>query len=95
MRRLARVLILVGLLGVVAVAQNLIFATREAKLRQIKNGASEAQVLAILGAPTDKTPHSWYYKQTLLGLWRYDLSTDDMLVVFEDGKVEDAWMTPN
>ena len=94
-RLLARVLTFVGFLGVLTVTQNIVYDRREGRLGQIPKGASEAHVIELLGAPTDKTPRSWYYKETLLGLWRYDFRTDDMLVIFEDGKVEDAWMAPN
>ena len=74
--------------------QNTVYKTREAKLRLISKGASGARVLEILGAPTEKRDDCWYYEATLVGSWRYDFRTDDMLVIFEDGKVEDAWMTP-
>ncbi len=86
--------------GVVALgmAQGAFYARREAALAKLPEGATKAQVRAVFGEPDsqDAAGDAWRYDSTLpalLTFWPVNKS-DDLLIGFEDGKMDFACVMP-
>jgi hypothetical protein len=78
----------------IPVLQRSAYERRESALRQMPTGATKEQVVALFGEPSYLgAGGGWYYSATLLGglsIWK----SDDMLITFEEGKVDYYCLTP-